>query len=258
MFAVIIDNEQGFLFCRQWPLVPSLMMSTNKQRWSPYLPVLMNNNVRRIYPVLMNRGATLERCRHVVKELSCAGGVLYTVTSQLMNKGVHVQIFCFWCIWASAPDLKRFMSEGAYTQSFWQQNLNCSLWAYNKDSEVQLMSSHNIIALPVYRTIWAYLFGILFKSFFIFIPNFSFLFFPILISEENVFNTLQQCRPLFFGGFPNPPRRKKKLGIPQKKLGISQEEVGDPVCPRTSKSWDCFERICNTRLKRTHRVFSHV
>jgi len=35
------------------------------------------------------------------------------------------------------------------------------------------------------------------------------------------------ARPLFFGGFPNPPRRKKKSGIPKKKLWISQEEVGE-------------------------------
>ena len=41
------------------------------------------------------QGATLERCRHVVNELSCADAVLYTATSQFMNKGVHVQIFCF-------------------------------------------------------------------------------------------------------------------------------------------------------------------
>jgi len=84
--------------------------------------------------------------------------------------------------------------------------------------------------------IWAYLFGILFDSFPMFISNFSFSYFPILIVEENVCNTLQQCRPLLFGGFPNPPRRKKMSGIPKKKLGISQEEVRDPVCPRTSKS----------------------
>jgi len=58
----------------------------NEQRCSPYLPVLIS------------RGVTLERCRHVVNELSCAGAVLYTATSQFMNKGVHVQIFCFWCI----------------------------------------------------------------------------------------------------------------------------------------------------------------
>jgi len=48
-----------------------------------------------------------------------------------------------------------------------------------------------------------------------------FSFFPILKVEENVCNALQQCRPLFFGGFPNPSRRKKKMG------DFPQEEVGD-------------------------------
>ena len=41
-----------------------------------------------------------------------------------------------------------FMSVGAYTQSSWQPNLIYSLWAYNKDSEVQLMSPHKIIPVP--------------------------------------------------------------------------------------------------------------
>jgi len=49
--------------------------------------------------------------------------------------------------------------------------------------------------------IWAYLFGILFNSFPIFVPNFN---------EETVCNILQQCRPLFFGGFPNALRKKKE------------------------------------------------
>ena len=43
--------------------------------------------------------------------------------------------------------------------------------------------------------------------------------FPILIVEENVYNSLQQCRPVLFGGFPNHPRRKNKLRILKKKLG---------------------------------------
>jgi len=49
-------------------------------------------------PGVNEQGAALERCRHVVNELSCAGAVLFTATSQLMNKDVHVQIFCFWYI----------------------------------------------------------------------------------------------------------------------------------------------------------------
>jgi len=35
-----------------------------------------------------------------------------------------------------------------------------------------------------------------------------------------VCDTLQPCRPLFFGWFPNPPRRKKELRVPKKMLGI--------------------------------------
>jgi len=38
------------------------------------------------------------------------------------------------------------MSAGAYTQSSWQPDLIYSLWAYNEDLEVQVMSPHNIEA----------------------------------------------------------------------------------------------------------------
>ena len=65
-------------------------------------------------------------------------------------------------------------------------------------------------------------------------PTSVFSFFPVPKVEENMCNTLQQCRPLFFGRFRNPPWRKKKLWIPKKKLGIFQEDVGDLVCLRTS------------------------
>jgi len=44
--------------------------------------------------------------------------------------------------------LNHFMGAGAYTQSSWQPNLIYRLWAYNKDSVVQLMSPHSIIPLP--------------------------------------------------------------------------------------------------------------
>jgi len=56
MFAVIVANEQGFLFCRQWSLeVPSLIMSADEQRWSPYLPVLMSNDICRVESVAVER-----------------------------------------------------------------------------------------------------------------------------------------------------------------------------------------------------------
>ena len=60
------------------------------------------------------------------------------------------------------------------------------------------------------------------------------------IVQENVRNTLQQCRHLFFGGFPNSPSRKKESRIPKKKLGIPHEKklgISEWLCCRLAFGW---------------------
>jgi len=72
-----------------------------------------------------------------------------------------------------------------------------------------------------------------------------------------------QCRPVFFGGFPNHPRRKNKLRILKKKLGnpivhkpqnleIALREVGhfqdDCATVRRLGDWGCFKKSTENKL----------
>jgi len=107
-------------------------------------------------------------------------------------------------------------------------------------------------------------------------PTSVYSFFPLLIMEENVCNTLQQCRPLFFGA---PPRARTyicplsvgsmcvniKAGVlPQRKKGKRPLAKVDArlrffltmVFAQAQKNFKFVEKYCRPKLgPRVHHKF---